>query len=266
MLARLAGSSAEPIAIRQKGAQALGAVNNEAAHRELVALFASAPAQLEADVAAGLASHSAAAEMLVGAIESGKASAQVLRNRQVAERLKRVDGRALQERIAKLSAALPDTDPRVQALVTARITGFAQAKADAAAGKQVFTKTCGVCHKLGGEGAKIGPDLDGIGNRGLQRLVEDVLDPSRNVDQAFRTTLVTTDDGQTHNGLALREEGQVLILADNQGKEVRVRLDNILERTNSPLSPMPANVAEQLGESEFYQLLAFLLTQHGASK
>jgi putative heme-binding domain-containing protein len=266
MLARLTGSAPEPMAIRQKAAQALGAINNAAAHRELVTLFASAPAQLEADIAAGLATSAAAAEMLVEAIERGKASAQVLRNRQVAERLKQIDGRALRERIAKLSAALPHIDPRVQTLITSRIAGFGQAKPDAAAGKQVFAKTCGVCHKLGGEGTKIGPDLDGIGNRGVARLVEDVLDPSRNVDQAFRTTLVTTDDGQSLGGLALREEGQVLVLADNQGKEVRVRLDDILERSVSSLSPMPANVAEQLGEVEFYQLLAFLLKQHGASK
>jgi putative heme-binding domain-containing protein len=266
MLGRLAASAPEPIAIRQKAAQALGAINNSAAHRELVALFASAPAQLEADIAAGLAMDPTAAEMLVAAIETGKASAHVLRNRQVAERLKRIDGRALQDRIAKLSAALPEIDPRVQTLITARIAGSAQAKRDAAAGKQVYAKTCAVCHKLGGEGTKIGPDLDGIGNRGLERLVEDILDPSRNVDQAFRTTLVTTDDGQAMNGLALREEGQVLVLADNQGKEVRVRLDNILERSVSPLSPMPANVAEQLGEAEFYHLLDYLLSQHHAGK
>ena len=266
LLARLAGNAAEPMAIRQKAAQALGALNNPAAHRELMALLASAPAQLEGEIATGLAMHAAAAEMLVTAIETGKASAQVLRNRQVAERLKRIDGQGLRERIAKLSAALPDIDPRVQSLITTRITAYARFKADAAAGKQVYTKTCAVCHKLAGEGTKIGPDLNGIGNRGLERLVEDILDPSRNVDQAFRTTLVTTDDGQALNGLALREEGQVLILADNQGKEIRVRLDNILERSVSPLSPMPANVAEQLGEPEFYQLLAFLLAQHGDRK
>jgi putative heme-binding domain-containing protein len=266
LLARLAGSANEPMAIRQKAAQALGSLNNAAAHRELLALLAVAPVQLEADLAAGLASDPAAAEMLAGAIEGGKAPAHVLRNPQVSERLKRIHSTSLAERIARLAATVPAVDERVRQLITARIAGFAHSKADKAAGKQVFVKTCAACHKLGGEGTKIGPELDGIGNRGVERLVEDILDPSRNVDQAFRTTLVTTDDGQALNGLALREEGQVLVLADNQGKEVRVRLDNILERSISPLSPMPANVAEQLNESEFYHLLAFLLTQHSASK
>jgi putative heme-binding domain-containing protein len=261
MLAGLAGSAKAPMALRQKAAQALGSVNNEAAHRELAVLLAHAPAQLEADIASGLSGQPAAAELLLAAIESGKASPHVLKNAQVAARLRLIKIDALHERIARLTAALPADDERVRSLIAKRIAGFGQAKADVAAGKQAFTQVCAACHKIGGEGTKIGPDLDGIGNRGIERMAEDILDPSRNVDQAFRTTIVTTDDGRSINGLALREEGKVLVLADSQGKDVRVPTDNILERTVSPLSPMPANVAEQLSEAEFYQLLAFLLAQ-----
>ena len=46
-----------------------------------------------------------------------------------------------------------------------------------------------------GSGGLVGPQLDGIGNRGLERLVEDVLDPNRNVDRAFRTHLLTLKNG-----------------------------------------------------------------------
>jgi putative heme-binding domain-containing protein len=261
MLATIAASAAEPMALRQKSAQALATINNEAAHRELVALLAYAPATLAGDLAAGLAGSVRTAEMLVHAIETGKASAHVLQNAQVAVRLKQIQDAGLQERIDRLRESLPPVDERIRNAVTARIAGFAQAKADAAMGKQVFAKSCAACHKIAGEGTKIGPDLDGIGNRGLERLVEDILDPSRNVDQAFRTTLITTDEGQSFSGLALREEGQVIVLADNQGKEIRVATEDVEERTVSPLSPMPSNVAEQVGEQEFYHLLAFLLAQ-----
>ena len=65
--------------------------------------------------------------------------------------------------------------------------------------------------------------LDGIGVRGVDRLLEDILDPNRNVDQAFRTTQLALKDGQLIAGLLLREEGEVLVLADAQGKEVRIR-------------------------------------------
>src|ERR1700704_3652253 len=83
----------------------------------------------------------------------------------------------LDEQIAKLTAGLPSPD--------------------IARGKQIFTKNCAICHKLGDEGAKIGPQLDGIGIRGVARVMEDVLDPNRNVDQSFRTTTLVTTNGLT---------------------------------------------------------------------
>ena len=43
----------------------------------------------------------------------------------------------------------------------------------------------------GGKGNRIAPQLDGIGSRGLERLLEDTLDPRRIVDQAFRTSVLT---------------------------------------------------------------------------
>jgi putative heme-binding domain-containing protein len=114
---------------------------------------------------------------------------------------------------------------------------------------------------LGGKGAKAGPQLDGIGGRGLDRLMEDILDPNRNVDQSFRATNLALENGQTVSGLLLREEGEVLIMADAQGKEIRVPKSSVEERSISPLSPMPANLTDQIAEDDFYRLLAYLLSR-----
>jgi putative heme-binding domain-containing protein len=154
----------------------------------------------------------------------------------------------------------------LQALLNRRREGFLAAKKDADLGRQVFEKNCANCHQIGGKGAKIGPQLDGIGVRGLDRLLEDVLDPNRNVDQAFRLTMLALKSGQVVSGLLLKEEGQVLVLADNQGKEVRVPKKNVEEKTVSPLSPMPANLADQVVEADFYHLLAYLLSQKPPAK
>ena len=54
-------------------------------------------------------------------------------------------------------------------------------------GHEVFTKTCAICHQIGGQGAVIGPQLDGVGARGLDRILEDVIDPNRNVDPCSAT-------------------------------------------------------------------------------
>jgi hypothetical protein len=59
----------------------------------------------------------------------------------------------------------------------------------------------------------------------------------------------------------LREEGEVLVLADAQGKEVRIPNAEVDERALSKLSPMPANVADLIPEADYYNLLAFLLEQ-----
>ncbi len=107
----------------------------------------------------------------------------------------------------------------------------------------------------------MGPNLDGVGIRGVDRILEDLLDPNRNVDGAFRTTRIVTTDGKIVSGLVLREEGQVLVLADAQGKEVRVPASEIDERSVSPLSLMPANVSDQIPETDLPHLLAYLLTQ-----
>jgi putative heme-binding domain-containing protein len=127
----------------------------------------------------------------------------------------------------------------------------------------VFTKTCAVCHQIDGKGAVIGPQLDGAGNRGLERLVEDILDPNRNVDPAFRYSIVTLKNDTTITGLQRREEGETLVFADATGKEVTVAKKEIADRKESELSLMPANFGEALTDEQFYDLMAFLLA-HGA--
>ena len=141
-----------------------------------------------------------------------------------------------------------------------------KAKTDVAAGAKLFEKNCANCHQLANQGAKIGPQLDGIGARGLDRLLEDVLDPNRNIDQAFRATTVVLKSGQVVTGLLLRQEGAVLILADAQGKEVRIPEGTVEERTVSQMSPMPANFVDQVTEKEFYHLMAYLLAQRAADR
>ncbi len=174
--------------------------------------------------------------------------------------LKKSNPPLLKERLAELTKGLPPAGKGMQDLLIRRREDFLKGKKDAASGAQVFTKHCANCHQVGGQGAKIGPQLDGVGVRGLDRLLEDILDPNRNVDQAFRMTTLELKNGRVVVGLLLKEEGAVLVLADSQGKEVRVPKDAVEERNTSQISVMPANLAEQIPEADFHNLLAYLLT------
>jgi hypothetical protein len=62
-------------------------------------------------------------------------------------------------------------------------------------------------------------------------------------------------------GLLRREEGDTLVLADSKGEEFRVATDDIEEQALSPLSLMPADIAQQLPDDQLHDLLAFLLSQ-----
>jgi putative heme-binding domain-containing protein len=261
LLGRIVRDASTPIKLREKAAHLLAGANRPAAVAELVSALPTAPERLAVVIANGLANASGGIEQLVKTVAAGKASAHLLKERGIELRLGKMNAPALKAHIADLTRNLPSPDKRLQELYNRRRSGFQTATKNLALGAQVFEKNCAVCHTLANKGAKIGPQLDGIGTRGLDRLMEDILDPSRNVDQAFRVTSLYLNSGQIISGLLLREEGQVYVLADNQGKEVRVPKKDVEERTLSQLSPMPANFADQLPEADFYNLLAFLLAQ-----
>ena len=133
-------------------------------------------------------------------------------------------------------------------------------------GQQLYVKNCVVCHQIDGQGGLVGPQLDGIGGRGVERLCEDVLDPNRSVDHAFRTTLLVLKDDDVISGLFRREEGETLVLADSTGKEVRIQKNKVAQRRESDTSLMPENFGELLTANEFNDLMAYLLSKSGATK
>ena len=251
----------QPVEIREQVAMALASTNRPEAHTLLLKTMEAAPARLQSVIAIGLASTPQGAERLLEAVGKGKASPRLLMDLAVSLRLQQAKIANLDQRLAKLTKGLPAADQRLAELIAARRDGFRASKADATAGVKVYEKHCANCHQLANKGAKIGPQLDGIGIRGVERILEDILDPNRNVDQAFRSTTLVLDNGQVVAGLVLREEVEVIVLADAQGKEQRVPKASVAERGVSQLSPMPSNFAEQISEPELYQLLGYLLAQ-----
>lgn len=266
LISQVLADADEPIAAREKAAQVLGGAGSPAALASLVAVLEKAPARMQTVIAASLAGKPEGAELLLKTVAAGKASGRLLQDRAVQTRLNESKLPNVGQRIAELTKGLPTADQRMADLTNKRRDGFSRAKADASLGAVVYKNNCANCHQLKGEGAKVGPQLDGIGGRGLDRLLEDILDPSRNVDQAFRSTVLYLKDTRTVSGLLLREEGEVIVMADAQGKEVRVPKGDVEDRKISLLSPMPANLAETIKEEDFYHLLAFLLGQKAKEK
>ena len=96
-------------------------------------------------------------------------------------------------------------------------------------------------------------------------MCEDILDPNRNVDRAFRSSLLTLKDGDVVSGLFRREEGELLVLADGTGKEITVPKAQVTERRESEVSLMPENFGEILTSADFNDLMAFLMSKKAVS-
>jgi putative heme-binding domain-containing protein len=232
----------------------------EAAGELLAELLRVATTEQQREMATRLAADTAGCELLANVVEQGICSPQLLTVPAVRTRLDGLRDAALRDRLLALAATAPEVDDVLARLIDDRRQEYREHPGDTLAGLAIFKKNCAVCHQVAGEGAKVGPQLDGIGNRGLDRVAEDLLDPNRNVDVAFRTTTFLTDDGRVLSGLVTSETDDAIVCVDQQGKEFVVTTASIDERKASALSLMPANFHETLPPDDIRSLLAYLLS------
>ncbi|MDB6057577.1 MAG: Cytochrome c [Verrucomicrobiales bacterium] len=258
---KMLANPAEPEKLREECAKTLGETKLPDADAIIVAAIATAPQGLQSQLALTLASKTEGAEALLIAAETGKASRQLFQDKILRDRLAASKPKDYSQRIDVLTQGLPTANAERQKLIDERAAAFSANTASLGMGMQVFKKNCIVCHQLDREGATVGPQLDGVGNRGADRLIEDILDPSRNVDPAFRVTLFTTKDGDVESGLFRREEGEMVVYADTTGKEHSLPKAQIAERRQSQLSLMPDNFGQVIKPKDFNDLIAYLLSK-----
>jgi len=261
LLAKNLADTNQPVSLREKTALILAELNSPAAREATLAALPNAPRRLQIKLALSLAATRAGADALLTLAEHRQLPTQVLLDRAVRDRLTAAKPPQYRGRYEKLTVGVAPASTDLQRLINNRVAAFNPDVAMADRGRAVFEKSCAVCHQIHGQGTVVGPQLDGVGTRGLERVIEDVLDPNRNVDPAFRSVNVTLKDDTAVTGLLRREDGEVLVFADSTGKEVNVRKNEIAQRRESGLSVMPSNFSDVLSAKEFNDLLAFLLAQ-----
>ncbi|MGI8965270.1 MAG: c-type cytochrome [Limisphaerales bacterium] len=251
----------EPIKLREKSAEALAQINFPEAKNILIAAFQNAPQNLQRQIVLALAGHAEGAETLLQAVTDGKISARFLQETSIKDRLLAAKLPNSPERLDKLTRGLTPLDVRRQKIIEKRRAAFNSAETSGEPGAKIFAQSCAVCHQLDGQGALVGPQLDGVGARGADRLIEDILDPNRNVDRAFRTSLIVLKDGEVQSGLFRREEGETVVLAQSTGKEISIPKKEIQEQRESETSLMPENFSDIITAEDFNNLIAFLLSK-----
>ncbi len=143
---------------------------------------------------------------------------------------------------------------------------------DAKAGERIFfhhrSAGCSRCHRIGGRGANVGPELTATtGALSAERLIESIVRPSKEIAPQFATWLVVTTDGKSLVGMIVKElaTGEQTY-ADSKGELLELKPSEIESRRAQSTSIMPDGLAQQLTVREFRDLLAFLRSQPAAGK
>ncbi len=125
-------------------------------------------------------------------------------------------------------------------------------------GIAMYKKHCALCHKHGDIGVAIGPNLTGMAVHPKAEILVNVLDPSRSVENNFRTYQILTNEGAVLNGMLAGESANAMRLINSQGKEEQVLREDIEEMNASAKSLMPEGFESLMTKQEMADLLAFL--------
>ena len=220
--------------------------------------FASSAEQQK--IAESLAADRRGLELLIRLAEDQALDPRCLTRTAVQSKAEAIASVQQKTKIRSITVDLPSEAETVSTAIQKQKSHFLRRGGVPARGKEIFAKQCSICHQVNGQGKQVGPNLDGIGNRGLDRLVEDVLAPNRNIDVAFRATTIVTSDGLAITGLIQGINGGILNLVDSQAKLHSIPTSQIEEQSTLVISPMPANFHDLLNEDQRSNLLSYLLS------
>jgi quinoprotein glucose dehydrogenase len=186
-------------------------------------------------------------------LQAGKVPAEVRLD--VLEAAGRRRAPAVRQKLARYEAARPKGDP---------LAPYREALAggDAQAGGRLFRErtdlACLRCHKVGGVGGEVGPDLGGIGGRqSREYLLESIVAPDKQIAEGYETVVLELRDGTVRSGILKGEDARQVRLLTADGAPVSVAKADIERRSRGP-SAMPADLVQHLSKAELRDLVEFL--------
>ena len=196
-------------------------------------------------------------------------STDVGENRDLLEKLATSDHQILRreaERALRLTGMRPATvEAKPQAADIAGWKEKLSAPGDAAAGRRLFFSPvgprCSVCHKFGGRGGNVGPDLTQISrSASREKIITSILQPSQEIAPDYQAWTLVDRDGKTYTGLRLPKAGDngQEDYADAAGKVFTLSSSAIEDRRVSSTSIMPDNLQSMLSTDDLRDLLTFL--------
>jgi putative heme-binding domain-containing protein len=255
---RLVGllDQSQPQSVQLAAIRTLGRFSDPAVGRELAARWpALTPRLREAVLPVLLARPERIAELL-RQVEAGSVRRTDLPSTQLDFLMNHRDA-AIRAQSVRLLAGVVASD-RQQVVETFRPA--LDLAGDSARGKTLFVERCASCHRLGGEGFTLGPDLVSIRNAGKEKMLVSILDPSREVLPQYLAFEIETRDDESLLGIVVGETAAGVTLRQAYGKDTVVPRANIATMQSRGKSVMPDGLEEGLTPQAMADLFEFIGT------
>lgn len=129
-------------------------------------------------------------------------------------------------------------------------------------GRSLFHATaCASCHRLGGFGGNIGPDLSSVSNRfNRAGILEEIIHPSRSISDQYSSYMVKTNAGESYTGQVVKRRDTVEIYTQNVDQPPTiVPRDQVASIEEVETSQMPPGLINTLNPDELRDLMAYLM-------
>jgi putative heme-binding domain-containing protein len=132
-------------------------------------------------------------------------------------------------------------------------------------GQKMFAATgCFACHRFDNQGGMTGPDLTSAGRRySPHDLLDQVVNPSKVINEQFSSIIVVTDEGMVHTGVVVNLNGDTMTLntdLTDPNKRVSIDRKKVEELTVSKDSPMPKGLFDRMTKNEILDLVAYVIS------
>lgn len=130
---------------------------------------------------------------------------------------------------------------------------------DVARGALLFNnKSCRQCHRVNGEGGRLGPDLSDIGRiRSVEHLRAALIDPNADVRQRYWVVSFRDAYGKSQEGFLMNEDSYTVQFIDMNERLHSASKSGLRDYTVEKTSKMPS-FKDSLSSSELEQLVAYL--------
>ncbi len=201
-----------------------------------------------------MASNSSLAPTLLDEIEAGRVPPLEIDATSEKNLYRHKDGR-LVARAKKLLKKEPPAD-RVKVLADYQVS--LTMKSDPLRGKVVFEKNCATCHKIGGVGIDVAPDISDSRTKTPIFLLTNIVDPNRAIDANYFSFNVLDTDGRVHTGIVTAETSSSITLKQPEGKIVTIARDEIEQFKNNGVSLMPVGLERTINKQQMADVISFI--------